>query len=64
MATNIVVNPCRCADAREYRRRCRQLRQYQRLQTKRMDRFVLSLLKKSIVLFLGACMLALLVGAA
>ena len=63
METNI-INPCRCADAREYRRRCRQLRRWQRLQTQRMNRFVLRLLTKSIVLFLGACALALLVGAA
>ena len=63
METNI-INPCRCGDAREYRRRCHQLRRWQRLQTQRMNRFVLRLLTKSIVLFLGACMLALLVGAA
>ena len=63
METNI-INPCRCADAREYRRRCRQLRRWRRLQTQRMNRFVLRLLTKSIVLFLGACALALLVGAA
>ena len=48
METN-TVNPCRLRRS---------------IQTKRMDRFVLRLLTKSIVLFLGACMLALLVGAA
>ena len=61
METNTVVNPYRCADAALYHHRCLQRRS---LQTQRMNRFVLRLLTKSIVLFLGACMLALLVGAA
>ena len=55
------MNPCRCADAMVYHHRCRQRRSRQ---TERMNRFVLNLLTKSIILFLGACILALLVGAA